>query len=418
MFFEIKSWHCLRYIMAINKAYKYEIVPSKRQLVLLYKHVGTARFVYNWGLDRSINEYKDTGKTIQGYDLINEMSKLKKTKEYKWMYEVSANTIQSSLLNLEKAYKNFFRRIKQGQKAGFPKFKKKGVSKDSFTMNCNLKIISNKKIQLPKMGKIRTKENTSKFKGKILNASVSREANRWFVSFNVKVEQKEYINNSKDIVGIDLGLTTFATLSNGSKIIAPKPLKKQLYRLARKQKQHSKKVIGSNNRKKSSLRLARLHRKIRNKRLDFIHKITTKLAKTKQVIVIEDLNVKGMVKNHKLARHISDAGWSIFRKQLEYKSNWYNSKVIVADRFYASSKICSVCGNKKDKLKLNERVYICDKCSIEIDRDINAAINLKRLYTEKPSGIYACGDESSGSLKLMNETIVNEAGIKSLKRRF
>jgi putative transposase len=228
---------------------------------------------------------------------------------------------------------------------------------------------------------------------------MTKEADRWFVSLAVEKE----IANPKPIrgeaIGIDVGLTSFATLSNGNKILAPKPLAKNLKRLRKTSKNHSRKVLGSNNRKKSALKLSRIHRKVRNNRKDFLHKETTKLAKTKSVIVMEDLNVKEMLSNKRLSRQISDVGWSEFRRMLEYKTKWYGSKLIFAPRFYPSSKTCSECGTLIKELSLEIRQWQCEECQSIHDRDVNAAKNLLKWSTGSSPGINACGDTSGGARK-------------------
>ena len=232
-----------------------------------------------------------------------------------------------------------------------------------------------KEIQLPRLGIIRLKEKT-KVRGRILSATLVREAERWFVSLPVEMEKPDPKPVEGDPIGIDVGLTCFAALSNGDKILAPKPLAKSLKQIKRASRQHSRKVKGSNNRKKTALRLARIHRKNRNIRKDFLHKQTTMLAKTKTVIVLEDLDVKGMLRNKGLSRHISDAGWREFRSKLEYKTKWYGSTLVIAPRFYPSSKTCSTCGHLVAKLPLEIRKWQCIECQSIHDRDVNAAKNL------------------------------------------
>ena len=296
--------------------------------------------------------------------------------------------------NLFAAFKNFFRGLKQTHKIGFPKFKKKSFH-DSFRLTGTIKI-KNKEVQLPRFGSLKLKEE-SKVEGKILSATVCREADRWYVSLTVE----QYIDTPNPIkgeaVGIDVGINCFAALSNGEKEFAPKPLEKKLKRLKRMSKQHSRKIAGSKNRKKSALKLARKHRKIRNIRKDFLHKFSTSLAKTKSVIIVEDLDIKGMLRGSgKLNRPIHDAGWGDFRRMLEYKTTWYGSKLIVAPRYYPSSKLCSECGYLVNKMPLSIRDWCCQNCKSLHDRDINAAKNLRNFYTGSSPGIYACGDPSDG----------------------
>jgi len=231
-------------------------------------------------------------------------------------------------------------------------------------------------VQLPRLGKLRLKE-VPVTTGRILSATASKEAGTWFVSLAVETEIPVPIQG--EIVVIDLGLTAFATLSNGEKLTAPKPLAKHLRRLRRRSKEHSRKQKGSNNRKKSAVQLARLHRRIRNVRQDFLHKLTTTLAKTKQELVLESLNVSGMVQNGKLSRAIADVGWSEFRRQLGYKTRWYGSTLTFAGRFLATSKLCSGCGYQLEELPLAVRTWLCPECGASHDRDINAAMNLRKM---------------------------------------
>lgn len=310
------------------------------------------------------------------------------------MYEVSKCAPQEALRDLDRAFKNFFRGLKQTQKIGFPKFKKKSFS-DSFRLTGTIKI-KNKEIQLPRLGFIRLKEK-SQVKGKILSATVCREADRWYASVAVEQQIDAPTAIVGEAVGVDVGLNCFAALSNGQKQFAPKPLEKRLKSLRRTSKQHSRKIKGSKNRKKSALKLARQHRKIRNIRLDFLHKFSTHLAKTKSAIIVEDLDIKGMLcGSAKLARSIHDAGWGNFRRMLEYKTTWYGSKLIVAPRYYPSSKICSKCSFLVDKMPLSIREWSCQNCRTHHDRDINAAENLLNFYTGSSPEIYACGDYSGG----------------------
>ena len=385
-------------IVIVHKAYRYEIRPTAGQLHKLFQHAGVARFAYNWGLGRRIKEYKKTGKSSSAITQHKQLNVLKAT-EFPWMYEVSKCAPQEALQNLDCAYKAFFRRVKQGKKPGFPRFKKKGYSRDSYRLTGTIKV-GHRKIKLPRHGWVCTKEKTNKFQKanpKILSATVSREANRWFVSIAVKVEIPDPKPVRGPVVGVDLGINTFAVLSDGRKIESPKALGHKC--LVRRQRQHSRKEKGSKNRRRSAMRLARLHRRIRTRRNDFLHKTTTMLAKTKSAIVVEDLSVRNMMRNGSLARSIGDQGWSEFRRQLVYKTEWYGSKLIVADRFCPSSKTCSRCGHVKAELTLAERTFTCSECGLEVDRDLNAALNLEALARKGQAGSTgsfpgsnACGD--------------------------
>ena len=361
--------------MLINRAYRYELDPNVQQRILLAKHAGAARFAYNWGLARRIALYDESKQSTNAIAQHKELNALKKT-EFPWMYEVSKCAPQEALRNLDNTFRNFFRGIKEGRKVGFPRFKKKG-SNDSCRFSKNIRVHDHH-VQLPRLGPVRLKEIPA-VEGHILSATVRREADRWFVSIAVEAEIPDPKPVDGPTVGIDVGLTTFATLSSGEKIDAPKPLAKALRRLKRLSRRLSRKQKGSKNRKKAQMRLARLHRRIRNIRRDFLHKFTTELAKTKSVIVVEDLNVKGMMRNHKLARYIADASWSEMKRQLGYKTVWYGSRLVLADRWYPSSKLCSSCGHKMDKMPLHVRPWTCPKCGVIHDRDENASVNLDAL---------------------------------------
>lgn len=368
--------------MKVNQAYRYELKPNNKQVGLLVKHCGAARFAWNWGLARRIelfeqNEGKD--RFTNAMEQHRELNRLKRT-DFPWMYEVSKCAPQESLRDLDRAFANMWKAKAEGYYVGFPKFKKKNKD-DSFRLTGSIHVYPNS-ITLPKLGNIRTKENTSKLKGRILSATVSREADRWFVSLSVERERDITPQSNGEVVGIDLGINRFATIYNGTNtqhIESPKPLNRSLKRLKRASKKHSRKQNGSNNKRKSARRLARLHRRIRNQRKDFLHKLTTSLAKTKSAICIEDLNVKGMAQNKHLARSVADAGWREFRRMLEYKTAWYGSHLAVIDRFEATSKTCSACGVVNENLRLNDRTWICMSCGTFHDRDENASVNIRSL---------------------------------------
>ena len=308
--------------MKVHQAYRYELDPNVAQRILLAKHAGASRFAYNWGLARRIERFeKKEGKEkfTSAIEQHRELNVVKAT-EYPWMYETSKCAPQEALRDLERAFRNFWTGRKAGRTTGFPKFKKKGIG-DSFRLTGSIHIKDKRHLQLPRLGIMKTKEGTEKFKGKILSATVSRQADRWYVSLTVETVREDPVLIQGETVGIDVGLTTFLVQSDGEKIDAPKPLQKALKRLAKVQRQHCKKVKGSHNRKRSAFKISRIHRKVKNIRTDFLHKTSTKLAKTKAVIVIEDLQVKGMMQNRKLSRHIADAGWGSFAGSLSTKPN-------------------------------------------------------------------------------------------------
>ncbi len=390
--------------MKIHKAYRYELNPNVAERILLAKHAGCARFAFNWGLQKRIELYEKDKKSTNAIEQHRLLNSLKGT-DYPWMYEVSKCAPQEALRDLDRAFQNFFRGIKVGQQIGFPSFKRKG-DRDSFRLTGTIKV-QGKKLQLPRLGTLTLKEAAKPIET-ILSATVAREADRWYVSLTVEHEIPDPVPVQGEVVGIDMGVTCFASLSNGEKVFAPKPLENSLKRLQRASHKHSRKVKGSNNRKKSATKLSRLHRKNRNIRKDFLHKETTKLAKTKSVIVLEHLNVKKMLTNRTLSRRISDAGWNEYRRMLEYKTKWYGSKLIVAPEFYPSSKICSTCGEQMSKLPLSIRQWQCKGCDSIHDRDINAAMNLLKLGTGSSPGIDACGDTSSGT----SQKLVSHVSLK------
>jgi putative transposase len=387
--------------MKINKAYRYELKPNIQQRILLARHAGVARFTYNWALKQRIDLYEKSQTSTNAIEQHRLLNSLKAT-EFPWMYEVSKCAPQESLRDLDKAFAHFFRGCKQGKKIGFPKPKKKGMH-DSFRLTGAIKVNS-KSVQLPRLGNICVKEQT-KIKGRILSVTLSRQADRWYASFAVEIEMEAPTPIKGSPIGIDLGLTSFISTSEGEKIASPKPLKKSLKKLRRLSKQHSRKEFGSKNRKKSSFKLARQHRKIGNQRIDFAHKLSTKLAKTKPTIVIEDLDVKEMLQEKKLSRQIADVSWSRFTRMLDYKTKWYGSQVVKAPRYLATSKICSFCQHKAETMPLHIREWKCICCGIEHDRDINAAKNLINYYTGSSPGIHACGDTSDGASQKLSSHV-------------
>jgi putative transposase len=362
--------------MRINQAFRYELDPNDAQRTAFAKHAGAARFAYNWALARRIRLFEESKGKARFTNAIaqhRELNVLKKS-EYPWMYDVSKCAPQEALRNLDAAFKAFWRDRKRGRKHGFPKFKKRGVN-DSFRLTGSIRVFG-RAIRLPRLGTIRLKESTGKFDGRILSATVRREADRWYVSLQVERMRFDPAPVSGPLVGVDLGLEAFAVVSDGIKIESPKPLTKSLQRLRRLSRSHSRKKRGSNNRKRSAMRLARLYRNIRNIRTDFIHKATTMLAKTKSAIVVEDLSVRNLIRNRYLARAISDAGWSEFRRQVACKCAWYGSELVVAPKHFASTRRCSSCGIVGPKLDLSCRIFCCGSCGYFAGRDENAARNL------------------------------------------
>ena len=394
--------------MTVNQAFRYELDPTVRQQRLLARAAGTARYAFNWGL-ALCKRLLNAGKPVPHAAELHRQWNTEKAQR-SWVYGVSKCCGQEALRDLDRAFANFWRwrKKKQGRRVGFPRFRRKHGRQDSFRLTGSINVHP-RSVKLPRIGCVRTKETTEKFRGRILSATVSREANRWYVSLAVEVERDDPQPVEGPVVGVDLGLKSFAVLSDGARLESPKPLANALRRLRHRQHLHSRKQRGSSNRRTSAAGLARLHRRIRCQRADFLHKTTTDLAKTKSVIVVEDLSVRGMIRNRHLSRAIGDAGWGEFRRMLKYKTEWYGSRLIVAPRFYPSTKTCSACGHVKTEMPLAERIFQCAACGAEIDRDLNAARNLASLVAgSSPETVNACGAEGSGQ----ENGLVKPAAVK------
>ena len=390
-------------------SHKIELKPNNKAKSHFRKAFGCSRLAYNWGLAKW-QEYYKQGKSTSYLDLKKEFNNLKK-EEFPFVYEVSKYATQQPFINLNEAFQRFFRDLKVG-KVSYPKFKRKKdnygsyyiggdqvVISDKPKISKKLKIQSNKKkyLKIPNFGYVKMKEEL-RFNGKINSVTISQVSDKYYASFSVEIDEKEYyrthhkpINNNTGI-GVDVGIESFITLANGIKVISPKPLNKLSRKLIRKSRQLSKRqhpktkgdlTSKSNNYNKTALELSKLHREIANIRNDFIHKTTASLIRNYEYIAIEDLSVKEMMKNHHLARHLSDVSFYEFRRQLEYKADYNKRQIIYADKFYPSSKLCSVCGNHKDNLQLSDRVYRCGNCGNILDRDYNASMNLYHLIEKQ-----------------------------------
>jgi len=365
--------------MTIIKTYKYKLKPTKKQEQIFTSWLGTCRFVYNCSLEYKILMYSKYGKSLSKFDIINELPECRK--QIKWLKEVNAQTLQDVIERLDKTYQTFFRG------GGFPKFAKKDKFK-SFAFKQSVKLhstTSNRigKVQLPKIGVVNY-INSRNFDGKIKRTNITKEYNGWFISFMVEEENKPLPPSTKEI-GIDLGITNFATTSNGDKFFDPKPLKKYTRKLRRIQRSVSRKKKGSNNRKKEIKKLQKLHSKIKNIRYDFQQKLSTQLIRENQTIVVENLKISNMLKNHKLAKSISDVGWYGFTEQLKYKAKWYERNFERVPP-HNTSKMCSGCGTLNTSLTLDVREWVCTSCGSLHDRDVNAAINILNLrWSGRPS---------------------------------
>ena len=358
------------------KAYKYRIYPTSEQKLYLAKTFGCTRFIYNQMLADRIKSYQEN----KDLDIkaIKYPTPAQYKKKYTWLKEVDSLALANAQMNLDKAFKNFFR----DKSVGFPKFKSKKTNRFSYTTNNQNGTISVDEnfVKIPKLkSKIKIVLHRQ-FNGLIKSATISKTpSNQYYISILVDTENIQLPKNDNKI-GIDLGLKEFAICSNGDRFGNPKNLRKSEKKLAKLQKDLSRKAKGSNNRYKARLKVAKLHQRIANQRKDFLQKLSTKIINENQVIVLEDLRVKNMLQNHKLAKAISEVSWAEFRKMLEYKASWNGREIIIAPSNYASSQLCSECGYKNSDVKnLAVRNWICPKCGAKHDRDINASINLLKL---------------------------------------
>lgn len=358
------------------KAYKYRLYPNEEQRIYLAKTLGCTRFVYNRMLAERIRSYEENK------DLDIKTMKYPTPAQYKseftWLKEVDSLALANAQMNLDKAYNNFFR----DKSVGFPKFKSKKSNYSSYTTNNQngTVYIEANHIKVPKLKSMIKIKQHRQFTGLIKSCTISQvPSGKYFISILVDCENIQLPKTDKK-VGVDLGIKEFAITSDGDFFSNPKHLKKSEKRLAKLQKDLSRKQKGSNNRRKARIKVSKIHEKISNQREDMLHKISTQLINENQVIVIEDLKVSNMIKNHKLAKSIADASWSEFRRMLEYKAKWYGREIIIAPSNYASSQLCSNCGNKSSQTKdLSCRTYICPVCGMIMDRDINASKNLLKL---------------------------------------
>ena len=375
----------------VNKAYKFRIYPTNEQKVFFAKHFGCTRFIYNYFLATRRDAYEQDKTSISVYECNRMIPAMKKRPEYAWLAEVNAQSVQCASFDLEKAYQRFF---DKSLKAGYPKFKKKG-NRESFCVPQHFTVdIRNNRLFIPKLKTgIKTVFHRSlKSVEKINSITISMSpSGKYHVSINVEEQvlhrkPVSRIGKSTKTVGVDLGIKDFLVESTGHKTNAPKFLRASEMRLKKAQRRLSRKQKGSSNRRKQRLRVAMLHDKISNQRKDFLHNESRRIVNENQVIYLEKLNVKGMMKNRHLSKSIADSGWSEFVRQLKYKAHWNGSIIVQIGQWEPSSKLCSTigCDYKHDKLKLSDRKWTCPQCEITHDRDINAAKNIEKIGLEAP----------------------------------
>lgn len=381
--------------MLIYRSYRTELDPTATQRLLLTKHCGAARFAYNWGLARRNAEYERTGRVLTSIDLHRELNQLKQS-ELAWMYEVSKCAPHEALRDLDNAFRLFFRGRKSGSPVGFPRFKRKHEGARSFRLNGVIRP-GPSWIQLPRLGRIRLKEREylPREGREVISATVSWRAGRWYVALRVREDRSE-TTNAGGHVGIDLGLVNLATSSDGVVYRNPRPRKKLERKVRRLSRQLARRQKGSSNRARTRFRLARLHARIADSRNDYLHKITTELAKTKSVIVIESLSVRALQRSHRLGGSLADAALGEFTTKLRYKASWYGVRLVAAPRYFPSSQLCSRCGYLHRTLAIADRLFRCPACAVEIDRDVNAARNLLSVAASAAETSNACGAGGSG----------------------
>lgn len=372
----------------MNKAYKYRIYPTKEQKDLFNKTFFAVRYVYNLALETQktiyeLSQIDEKRKRYSAFDLSKQLTELKKQAGCEFLNDVHSIPLIATLRNLDLAYKNFFRGLKRGV-VGFPKFKNKHQNSFQFHQGCQ--IISDKKLFIPKAGLVSVVMHRP-FEGEIKTCTISKTpSGKFYISMLSEQPDETVINLNEAVIGIDVGIKYFAVLSNGEIIENPRFLNKELRQLKRLSKRLSRKQKGSRNRNKSRYKLAKLHERVANQRNDFLNNCVDTITKKARIICVEDLQVRNMIKNTKLSRHIADVGWGMFFEKLTKKCMERGVDLVEVGKFEPTSKICNYCGNKNKELKLSDRAWTCENCGQEIERDLNAAKNIRdvgyKMYLE------------------------------------
>ena len=397
------------------RGYKYELRVNNKERTLLAKCASISRFTWNWGLDNRKKRFQTQTGNARYTNAVKQHKELNilKHTNFPWMYEVSKCVPQEALRDLDRGYQNIFsnhqkRKRKQTTRyVGLPRFKKKGKSKDSFRLTGTIHLFPElKQVQLPRMGKLRLKERPNlPPSAHIMSATVSRTADRWYVALTVREERPDFKPNSGPMIALDKGLSVFAALSSGIPIVQPKFLLRQAQKQRRLSKAYSRKQKGSNNKRKSSLCLAKFYRRIANQRHNFLHQTSTYLAKNHSVIVTEDLHIKGLIQNKKLSKYWADLSHGIFQLLLTYKAPLYGSVVVKIDRWFPSSKLCSNCLYLHHDLTLANRLFHCPLCGLVLDRDYNAALNIANYYTIYKILLFPVAESSAETLNACGNVV-------------
>jgi putative transposase len=361
------------------RAHKIRLNPTPEQEVYFRKACGTARFVYNWGLaEWKRHKAEHPGQEYGVMAIKKDFNTIKRV-QYPWMLEVAKDVAEGAFSNLAGAFRNYYESkngLRQGPKVGFPKFKSRKSRRQSFRLNNDRIGVADHALYVPKLGWVNMAESL-RFEGKIMGAVVSREAGWWYVAIPVEMDQPGPVPFPRPCVGVDLGLKTLAVLSDGRQYENQVLLRSELEHLKRLNRRLSHRQPGSHRWRRAKDQLVRFHGRIANRRMDCLHKMTTQIARTYAVVGIEDLNVGGMLKDHRLALSLADASFGEIRRQLAYKSSWFGSSMVAIDRFYPSSRLCSVCGAIHPGLRMEDREWVCQNCGSHHDRDRNAAVNIE-----------------------------------------